>query len=167
MIRNRHSNCVSRKRVSYAVCPPLVMGLFSLWSPTVDIHMVQTRLETEVPHSSESTASRSSLYAPPHFPRDQHVPATCSGQYRGTSLIRCGDSENACLFLTQLRNFPKNACLFLEELRNFSKNACLFLTQLRKFQKTLAYFSKIQKYCSKNACFSKTHVQMGYLAHEK
>ena len=41
--------------------------------------------------------------------------------YRSTSLINCGDSENACFLLTQIRNFPKNACLFLKELRNSPK----------------------------------------------
>ena len=85
--------------------------------------------------------------------------------YRGTSLITCGDSENACYFLTKTRNFPKNACLFLKELRNFPKNACLFLTQLRNFQKNACLFLKKFRNCSKNACFSKTHVQ-GYLAHK-
>ena len=33
--------------------------------------------------------------------------------YRGTSLIRCGDSENACYFLTQTRNFKKTLAYFL------------------------------------------------------
>jgi hypothetical protein len=62
--------------------------------------------------------------------------------YRGTSLITCGDSENACLFLTQSRNFAKNACLFLDKLRNFFKNACLFLKKLRNFPKTACLFLK-------------------------
>ena len=47
--------------------------------------------------------------------------------HRGTSLIRCGDSENACFFLTKSRSFLKNACLFLEELRNFQKTLAYFL----------------------------------------
>ena len=33
--------------------------------------------------------------------------------YRGTSLMKCGDFENACLFLKKIRNFSKNGCLFL------------------------------------------------------
>jgi len=52
-------------------------------------------------------------------------------EYRGTSLIRCGDFENACLFLKEIRNFSKNGCLFLKKLRNFSKNGCLFLIFFR------------------------------------
>ena len=41
---------------------------------------------------------------------------TCWVHYRGTSLITCGVSANACLFLNKLRNFSKNACLFLGRL---------------------------------------------------
>ena len=85
--------------------------------------------------------------------------------YRGTSLITCGDSENACYFLTKTRNLPKNACLFLKELRIFFKNACLFLTQLRNVPKNACLFLKNSRNCLKNACFSKTHVQK-YLAHK-
>jgi len=58
------------------------MGLFSLGSPIVDIHMVKTRLGTGVPRSPESNAPISSFYAPPHFPggeeesedSEEHVP---------------------------------------------------------------------------------------------
>jgi len=48
--------------------------------------------------------------------------------YRGTSLITCGDSENACLFLKNITNFPKNACFFLlpkKVLSTFRKR-CFF-----------------------------------------
>jgi len=64
-----------------------------------------------------------------------HVSACEEFRYRGTSLIRCGDSENACFFLTQTRNFLKNACLFLEELRNFSKKRLLISYTIKKFSK--------------------------------
>ena len=46
--------------------------------------------------------------------------------YRATSLITCGDFENACLFLKRIRMVFKNGCLFLQKIRNFSKNGCLF-----------------------------------------
>ena len=47
----------------------------------MDIHMVKNRLGTGVPRSPESNAPISSVYAPPHFPRNQPVLATYSGQY--------------------------------------------------------------------------------------
>jgi len=56
-------------------------SLFSLGSPILDIHMVKPRLGTGVPRSPESNAPISSLYAPPHFPRNQPVLAAYSGQY--------------------------------------------------------------------------------------
>ena len=43
--------------------------------------------------------------------------------YRGTSLITCGDFENACLFVTEIRNFSKTVAYF------FKKNN-LFETRL-------------------------------------
>jgi len=49
----------------------------------------------------------------------------------GTSLITCGDFENACLFLKKMRNFSKNGCSFLKKIRNFSENGCLFLIYFR------------------------------------
>ena len=51
--------------------------------------------------------------------------------YTGTSLITCGDFENACLFLKKIKNFLQNGCLFLEKIRNFSKNGCLLLIFFR------------------------------------
>jgi len=51
--------------------------------------------------------------------------------YRGTSLITCGDFDNACLSLQKIKNFSKNGCLFLRKLKNFSKNGCLFLEFFR------------------------------------
>jgi len=72
------------KKACLLCSPPsstLVMGsLFSFGSPIVDIHMVKTLLGTAVPRSPESNAPISSLYAPPHFPRNQPVLATYSGQ---------------------------------------------------------------------------------------
>ena len=70
------------------LCSPpysvLTMGSFSPRSPILDIHMVKTHLRARIPRSPESDAPISSLYARPHFPRNQPVPAT----YSGTSLIR-------------------------------------------------------------------------------
>ena len=86
-------------------------------------------------------------------------------RYRGTSLITCGDFENACLFLKRIRNFTKNGCFFLKRLKNFSTNGCLFpfffrplplcdvvfhqtqknLKILRISSKTVAYFLKTKK----------------------
>jgi hypothetical protein len=57
------------------------MGSFSLGSPIVDFFTVKTRLGTGDPRSPESDAPKCSLYAPLHFPRNQPVPATYSGQY--------------------------------------------------------------------------------------
>ena len=34
--------------------------------------------------------------------------------YRGTSLITCGDFENACLFLKKIRNFSKTVAYFFK-----------------------------------------------------
>ena len=88
-------------------------------------------------------------------PLDHRRALDIGQRYRGTSLIRCGDSENACFFLTQTSNFPKNACLFLEELRNFSKNACLFLTQLKKKSKNACLFLKNSKILLEERLFFK------------
>ena len=52
-------------------------------------------------------------------------------EYRGTSLISCGDFENACSYLKKTRNFSKNGGLFLRRLTNFPKNGCLFLIFFR------------------------------------
>ena len=87
------------KKACLLCSPPssaLFMGwLFSLGSPIVDIHRVKTRLETGVPRSPESDAPRSSLYAPPHFPRNQPVPATYSGQYlKRASVVAEGINRN-------------------------------------------------------------------------
>ena len=73
------------KKACLLCSPPssaLVMSsFFSLGSPIVDIHMVKTRLGTGVPRSPESNAPIRSLYAPAHFPRNQPVLASYSGQY--------------------------------------------------------------------------------------
>jgi len=41
--------------------------------------------------------------------------------YRGTSLITCGDFENACLFLKKIRNFSKNGCFFFLEVSSLKE----------------------------------------------
>ena len=47
--------------------------------------------------------------------------------YRGTSLITCGDFENACLFLKKIRNFSKTVAYFLKKQDFFQKTVACFL----------------------------------------
>ena len=55
------------------------------------------------------------------------LPGNTNSVYRGTSLKTCGDSENACLFLKQTRNFPKDACFVHKQMRNFPKRGAFFI----------------------------------------
>ena len=68
-----------------------------------------------------------------------------STPYRGTSLITCGDFENACLFLKKRRN----CCLFLEKLRNFSKNGCLLLITFGRSRCVMRFPTKNKKITKK------------------
>ena len=82
IIRNRHTNCVLRKRAPYALRPPLP----SSWVHSRTGLRLRTFTWSKPASGPEFPAPLNpmppfSLYAPPHFPRNQPVLATCSGQY--------------------------------------------------------------------------------------
>ena len=87
IIGNRHTNCVMRKRASYAPRPPLPSSWFL--SPTGP--RLWTFTWSKPASGPEFPAPLNpmhpfSLYAPPHFPRNQPVLATGLSRVQGHTI---------------------------------------------------------------------------------
>ena len=82
IIGHRHTNCVLRKRASCALRPPLPSSwVHSPTGPRLWTFTWSTPASGPKFPAPLNPMHPLSLYAPPHFPRNQPVLATYSGQY--------------------------------------------------------------------------------------